>query len=227
LEDGAQVQGPERYLHGGPVGVVTADQTGMVVLDLSVVRRGEGAARVQCLKDVFDRAVTPSWSNSPMRAHSVPSTARHPVPQALSGRTRPVQLGQLVEHAPAAARPEPGPAGGSGATGLGGCRPDRHAVLNPALGLLDRVGRVRRTVAGGLAYGLLYLGMGLLPPGSPPALFGLLPFYGAFMAATEGVTRRCSRTSRRPTCAVSHSASPPPAPSGRCCCLRHYGANAH
>jgi MFS family permease len=52
----------------------------------------------------------------------------------------------------------------------------------------DRVGR-RRVLGGGyLAYGLIYLLMGLLRSGGPwlVALFG---FYGLFMAATEGVEK--------------------------------------
>ena len=59
----------------------------------------------------------------------------------------------------------------------------------PLSALSDRVGRVRLIVAGWLAYGLFYLGMGLLPPGTPLALFGLFAFYGVFMAATEGVEK--------------------------------------
>jgi sugar phosphate permease len=50
----------------------------------------------------------------------------------------------------------------------------------------DQVGRVRLIVAGWLAYGLFYLGMGLLPPGAPLALYGLFAFYGVFTAAPEG-----------------------------------------
>ena len=59
----------------------------------------------------------------------------------------------------------------------------------PLSALSDRVGRVRLIVAGWLAYGLFYLGMGLLPPGTPLALYGLFGFYGVFMAATEGVEK--------------------------------------
>lgn len=40
--------------------------------------------------------------------------------------------------------------------------------------LSDRVGRARLIVAGWLAYGLFYLGMGLLPPGASLALLGLV-----------------------------------------------------
>ena len=59
----------------------------------------------------------------------------------------------------------------------------------PLAALSDRVGRVRLIVAGWLAYGVFYLGLGLLPPGTPLALFGLFAFYGIFMAATEGVEK--------------------------------------
>ena len=59
----------------------------------------------------------------------------------------------------------------------------------PLSALSDRVGRVRLIVAGWLAYGVFYLGLGLLPPGTPLALFGLFAFYGIFMAATEGVEK--------------------------------------
>ena len=59
----------------------------------------------------------------------------------------------------------------------------------PLSALSDRVGRVRLIVAGWLAYGAFYLGLGLLPPGMPLALFGLFAFYGIFMAATEGVEK--------------------------------------
>ena len=59
----------------------------------------------------------------------------------------------------------------------------------PLSALSDRVGRVRLIVAGWLAYGLFYLSLGLLPPGTPIALFGLFAFYGIFMAATEGVEK--------------------------------------
>ena len=48
---------------------------------------------------------------------------------------------------------------------------------------------MRLIVAGWLAYGLFYLWMGLLPPGTPLALFGLFAFYGVFMAVTEGVEK--------------------------------------
>ena len=59
----------------------------------------------------------------------------------------------------------------------------------PLSALSDLVGRMRLIVAGWLAYGLFYLGMGLLPPNTPLALFGLFAFYGVFMAATEGVEK--------------------------------------
>ena len=59
----------------------------------------------------------------------------------------------------------------------------------PLSALSDRVGRVRLIVVGWVAYGSFYLGLGLLPPGTPLALFGLFAFYGVFMAATEGVEK--------------------------------------
>lgn len=59
----------------------------------------------------------------------------------------------------------------------------------PLAALSDRVGRVRLIVAGWLAYGLFYLGLGLMPPGTPLLLFGLFAGYGVFMAATEGVEK--------------------------------------
>ncbi len=59
----------------------------------------------------------------------------------------------------------------------------------PLSALSDRVGRVRLIVGGWLAYGLFYLGLGLLPPASPFMLYGLFAFYGLFMAATEGVEK--------------------------------------
>ncbi|CAK0750431.1 MFS transporter [Gammaproteobacteria bacterium] len=55
--------------------------------------------------------------------------------------------------------------------------------------LSDRIGRTRLIVVGWLAYGFFYLGLGLLPPATPIALFGLFAFYGIFMAATEGVEK--------------------------------------
>ena len=59
----------------------------------------------------------------------------------------------------------------------------------PLSALSDRVGRVRLIVVGWVAYGSFYLGLGLLPLGTPLALFGLFAFYGVFMAATEGVEK--------------------------------------
>jgi MFS family permease len=53
----------------------------------------------------------------------------------------------------------------------------------------DRIGRGRLLTAGWLAYGLFYLGLGLLPPGAPWLLFAWFAFYGVFMAATEGVEK--------------------------------------
>ncbi len=59
----------------------------------------------------------------------------------------------------------------------------------PLAALSDRVGRLRLIVAGWLAYGLFYLGLGLAPPDTPILLFGLFAGYGVFMAATEGVEK--------------------------------------
>lgn len=62
-------------------------------------------------------------------------------------------------------------------------------LSTPLSALSDRIGRVRLIVSGWLAYGLFYLGLGLLPPASPWLLFGLFACYGVFMAATEGVEK--------------------------------------
>ena len=59
----------------------------------------------------------------------------------------------------------------------------------PLSALSDRIGRVRLIVVGWFAYGLFYLGLGLMPPATSWALFGLFAFYGIFMAATEGVEK--------------------------------------
>jgi MFS family permease len=59
----------------------------------------------------------------------------------------------------------------------------------PLSALSDRVGRLRLIVAGWLAYGLFYLGLGLTPPDTPVLLFALFAGYGVFMAATEGVEK--------------------------------------
>lgn len=59
----------------------------------------------------------------------------------------------------------------------------------PLSALSDKIGRTRLLVTGWLAYGLFYLGLGLLQPGTPWLLFGLFAFYGIFMAATEGVEK--------------------------------------
>ena len=53
----------------------------------------------------------------------------------------------------------------------------------------DRVGRLRLLTAGWAAYGLFYLGLGLMTPDTPALLYGLFAFYGIFMAATEGVEK--------------------------------------
>ncbi|MGR8934127.1 MAG: MFS transporter [Gammaproteobacteria bacterium] len=59
----------------------------------------------------------------------------------------------------------------------------------PLSALSDRFGRVRCIVGGWLAYGLFYIGLGLLHPHTPLMLFGLFAFYGLFAAATEGVEK--------------------------------------
>jgi MFS family permease len=59
----------------------------------------------------------------------------------------------------------------------------------PLSALSDRLGRTRLLVAGWLAYGLFYLGLGFAPPGTPWLLFALFAGYGVFMAATEGVEK--------------------------------------
>jgi MFS family permease len=52
----------------------------------------------------------------------------------------------------------------------------------------DRVGRVRLLAGGYIAYGLFYLGLGLIADAGA-WLFILFAFYGLFMAATEGVEK--------------------------------------
>ncbi len=59
----------------------------------------------------------------------------------------------------------------------------------PLSALSDRLGRTRLLVTGWLAYGLFYLGLGLMPPGTAWLLYTLFAFYGIFMAATEGVEK--------------------------------------
>lgn len=59
----------------------------------------------------------------------------------------------------------------------------------PLSALSDHLGRMRLILCGWLAYGLFYLGIGLLPAESPLALYSLFAFYGLFMAATEGVEK--------------------------------------
>jgi MFS family permease len=58
----------------------------------------------------------------------------------------------------------------------------------PLSALSDTLGRVRLLVAGYLAYGLFYLGLGSLVHRSV-WLYALFAFYGLFMAATEGVEK--------------------------------------
>ncbi len=52
----------------------------------------------------------------------------------------------------------------------------------------DRIGRKRLLVGGYLAYGVFYIGMGMIRHGGL-MLFALFAFYGLFMAATEGVEK--------------------------------------
>lgn len=58
----------------------------------------------------------------------------------------------------------------------------------PFSALSDRAGRVRLLIGGYLAYGLFYIGFGLLAHDGV-LLFSLFAFYGLFMAATEGVEK--------------------------------------
>ncbi len=58
----------------------------------------------------------------------------------------------------------------------------------PLSALSDRLGRVRLLVAGYAAYGLFYLGIGVIAQDGV-VLFALFAFYGLFMAATEGVEK--------------------------------------
>lgn len=58
----------------------------------------------------------------------------------------------------------------------------------PLSALSDRVGRVGLLVAGYIAYGLFYLGLGLISRQSM-SVYALFAFYGLFMAATEGVEK--------------------------------------
>jgi len=62
-------------------------------------------------------------------------------------------------------------------------------LSTPLSALSDKIGRARLIHAGWLAYAAFYLGMGLLPPGIPLALYGLFAGYGLFMAATEGAEK--------------------------------------
>jgi MFS family permease len=58
----------------------------------------------------------------------------------------------------------------------------------PLSALSDSVGRVRLLVAGYVAYGLVYLALGLLAHDGP-ILFATFAAYGLFLAATEGVEK--------------------------------------
>ncbi len=58
----------------------------------------------------------------------------------------------------------------------------------PLAALSDRLGRVRLLVAGYVAYGLVYLALGLLTHDGV-ILFATFAAYGLFMAATEGVEK--------------------------------------
>lgn len=59
----------------------------------------------------------------------------------------------------------------------------------PLSALSDKLGRVRLLVAGYIAYGLFYFGLGSASHNSGFLLFGLFAFYGLFMGATEGVEK--------------------------------------
>ena len=59
----------------------------------------------------------------------------------------------------------------------------------PLSALSDRLGRVRLLVAGYIAYGLFYFGLGTVSHSNSFMLFGLFAFYGLFMGATEGVEK--------------------------------------
>lgn len=59
----------------------------------------------------------------------------------------------------------------------------------PLSALSDRLGRTRLLMAGYVAYGLLYWGLGLLHVQSSLLLFALFAGYGLFLAATEGVEK--------------------------------------
>lgn len=58
----------------------------------------------------------------------------------------------------------------------------------PLSALSDRVGRARLLIVGYVAYGLFYLGLGLMAHDGV-LLFALFASYGLFMAATEGVEK--------------------------------------
>jgi len=58
----------------------------------------------------------------------------------------------------------------------------------PLSALSDRVGRIRLLIGGYVAYGVFYIGLGLLADNGI-LLFALFAFYGLFMAATEGVEK--------------------------------------
>ena len=58
----------------------------------------------------------------------------------------------------------------------------------PLSGLSDKVGRVPLLLGGYVAYGLFYIGLGLMTHDGA-VLLALFGFYGLFMAATEGVEK--------------------------------------
>lgn len=59
----------------------------------------------------------------------------------------------------------------------------------PLSSLSDRVGRTGLIIGGWLVYGLFYLALGLVQPGSLASLLALFACYGMFIAATEGVEK--------------------------------------
>ncbi len=59
----------------------------------------------------------------------------------------------------------------------------------PLSSLSDRVGRTGLIIGGWLVYGLFYLALGLVQPGSIASLLALFACYGMFIAATEGVEK--------------------------------------
>jgi len=62
-------------------------------------------------------------------------------------------------------------------------------LSTPLSSLSDRIGRAGLIIGGWLVYGLFYLVLGFIQPGSITALLVLFACYGVFMAATEGVEK--------------------------------------